>query len=42
MQVGPHTIATMDSALRLDSGESVEFSADKEPLVFEILLPGEA
>lgn len=44
MLVGPDTIVTMDYTLRLDSGEVVDSSEGREPLVFEFgqgrIVPG--
>ena len=44
MQVGPGTIVTMDYILRLDSGELVDSSEGREPLVFRFgqgqIIPG--
>lgn len=44
MQVGPGTIVTMDYTLRLDSGEVVDSSEGREPLVFHFgrgqIIPG--
>jgi FKBP-type peptidyl-prolyl cis-trans isomerase SlyD len=44
MQVGPGTVVTMDYTLRLDSGEVVDSSEGREPLVFHFgqgqIIPG--
>jgi len=34
MQVGPETIVTVDYTLRLDSGEIVDSSEGRDPLIF--------
>jgi FKBP-type peptidyl-prolyl cis-trans isomerase 2 len=44
MQVGPGTIVTMDYTLRLDSGEVVDSSEGRDPMVFHFgggqVIPG--
>ncbi len=44
MRIGPNTVVTMDYTLRLDSGEVVDSSEGREPLVFQFgqgqIVPG--